>query len=369
MMVLTMAMVVFAVEVGYLCVARGQLQNAADAAALAAAWDLMDEDRFQGETDGAFARTRERARQYASLNLVLGAGCDVPDNPWNDANADLVIGRLDNASNHQESLSVTGDPARFNSVLVRVRRDAELNGRVPLFFSRLLGIDSAALSAEAVASFEDGLVGFRRPSRSPSSAVIPFAVDERDFGSLLDGIGPDTWSFDKPTKRLALGRDDIPEMNMYPDRTGEGKGRSGITPGNFGTVVIGGASGASTLVRQLETGLSEADLANHGGALKLSETSGSLELAGNTGLSAGIESALHKLVGETRIILLYREVANPGANATFTISGFAGVRILDVDLRGKDKHVTIQPAYIPTDGIVGDVGSSYFISPRPRLVR
>ena len=264
---------------------------------------------------------------------------------------------------------MTGDPARFNSVLVRVRRDAELNGRVPLFFSRLLGIDSAALSAEAVASFEDGLVGFRHPARSPSSAVIPFAIDERDFGSLLDGIGPDTWSFDKRTQRLALGRDDIPEMNMYPDRTGEGKGRSGITPGNFGTVAIGGTSGTSTLVRQLETGLSEADLASHGGALKLSETSGTLELAGNTGLSAGIESALYKLVGQTRIILLYREVANPGANATFTISGFAGVRILDVDLRGKDKHVTIQPAYIPTDGIVGDVGSSYFISPRPRLVR
>ena len=79
MMIMMMAMIVFAVEVGYLYVVRGQLQNAADAAALAAAWDLMDEDRFQGEAAGAFATARERARKYANMNLVLGVGCDVPD--------------------------------------------------------------------------------------------------------------------------------------------------------------------------------------------------------------------------------------------------------------------------------------------------
>jgi hypothetical protein len=369
MMIVVGAMIVFAVEVGYLYVVRGQLQNAADAAALAAAWDLMDEDRFQGETDGAFARARERAQQYASLNKVLGVGCDVPDNPWNQPDADLVIGRLENPSDHQESLSVTGDPTEFNSVFVRVRRDKGLNGRVPLFFSRLLGIDSASVTAEAVASFEDRLVGFNRPSVTPSSAVIPFAVDESQFQLLLDGTGPDTWAFDKQTKQLSLGSDNVPEMNLYPDRTGGTNGSSGVTSGNFGTVVIGGTTGASTLVRQLQTGLSSADLAFHGGELRLSETSGTVSLSGNTGISAGMDSALRNLVGETRVILLYREVFDPGANATFTISGFAGVRILDVNLHGQQKHVTIQPAYIPASGIVGDAGTSHFVSPRPRLVR
>jgi Flp pilus assembly protein TadG len=369
MMIVMMAMIVFAVEVGYLYVVRGQLQNAADAAALAACWDLMDEDRFQGEAAGAFATARERAQQYARMNLVLGVECDVPDNPWNQPDADLVIGRLNDPTNHQETLSVTGDPAQFNSILVRVRRDSQVNGQVPLFFSRLLSVDSASLTAEAVASFQDSLIGFSRPAITPSSAVIPFAVEQREFEFLLDGIGPDSWAFDKSTSQLSLGGDNIPEMNLYPDRTGGGQGNSGVTPGNFGTVVIGGTSGASTLVRQLQSGLSEADLAYHGGALQLSEADGTLELSGNTGLSAGMEGALHDLVGETRIILLYRDVVDPGANAAFTISGFAGVRILDVDLHGKEKHVTIQPAHIPTSGIVGNVGSSYFVSPRPRLVR
>jgi hypothetical protein len=369
MIIVMMAMIVFAVEVGYLCVVRAQLQNAADAAALAAVWDLMDEDRFQGDTAGAFARARDRAREYAKLNLVLGAGCEVPDNPWNEADGDLVIGRLNDPANHDETISVTGDPTEFNSVLVRVRRDSEHNGRVPLFFSRLLGIDYASITAEAVASFDDGVIGFHRVSRSPASAVIPFAVHQVEFESLLDGIGPDSWAFEELTGQLSLGGDNIPEMNLYPDQTGGDQGSSGITPGNFGTVVIGGMSGASTLVRQLETGLSQDDLSFHGGALQLSETDGILELSGNTGVTAGIESAMRELVGETRIILLYREVADPGANAVFTIAGFAGVRILEVDLNGRDKHITIQPAHIASEGVIGDVGSSYFVSPRPRLVR
>ena len=51
MMVGMLAMLALAVDVGYLCLARDQLQRSADAAAIAAAWELVDEEAVKRNSE------------------------------------------------------------------------------------------------------------------------------------------------------------------------------------------------------------------------------------------------------------------------------------------------------------------------------
>src|SRR5204862_7809175 len=76
LMILMMAMVAFAVDIGYLCVARNELQRTADAAADAACWDLINSSGPNG-TNNFTALTesaKATAAQYASLNKLMSQG-------------------------------------------------------------------------------------------------------------------------------------------------------------------------------------------------------------------------------------------------------------------------------------------------------
>ena len=364
--VVVTAMVAFSVDVGYLCVARSQLQNSADAAAMAAAWDLMSAERYLGDADGAFGAARATAVYYAGLNHVAGSSPTVDPNFANDPDGDVVIGRLENPNDLNAPVLLV-EPERANCVLVRVRRTPEQNGPVPLFFARVLGRSTGVVTAEAIAAFDDRIVGFSAPAPTPDAGIIPFAMDEDDYKALVAGEGPDNWTYDALGEQVIANLPDgIPEANLFPS----GDSQGGITPGNFGTVVLGGDSGASTLIRQIEYGLSQEDLSYYpDGQFRLDTYEGGLEVTGNTGISASLKNVLPELIGQTRIILLYNHVENPGANATFTISSMAGIRILDFSLTGQEKYITIQPDFIQTDGIVGEEDFSYFISRPPHLVR
>ena len=100
---------------------------------------------------------------------------------------------------------------------------------------------------------------------------------------------------------------------------------------------------------------------------------GTVELTGDTGLSAAIQNDLIAVKGLPRSIPLFSTVAGPGNNSVFTVVGFAGIRIMDVKLTGSmsSKRVIIQPAYVVDDAALTDAGSgaSYFVYQPVRLVR
>jgi uncharacterized membrane protein len=154
MMVVLLAMAAFAVDVGLLVLARTQLQRSADAAALAAAWELAN----SGEPTILVGRVRGAALQFAGLNTVLN------DSPTLDTSqgADVVVGTVEDFSNPDVMLFF--DPTDYNAVKVRVRRTSGSNGEVPLFFARALGWNSSATSAEATAAMIKRVGGFRSPS-------------------------------------------------------------------------------------------------------------------------------------------------------------------------------------------------------------
>src|SRR5262249_2946690 len=72
LMIGLIAFVALAVDIGYLYTVRNELQRSADAAAIAATWELIDKDNKPGSqtAEGLATNARTKAVQFASLNKV-----------------------------------------------------------------------------------------------------------------------------------------------------------------------------------------------------------------------------------------------------------------------------------------------------------
>lgn len=360
MLVVMFAMLAFAVDLGYLQVVRAQLQRSADAAAIAATWDLIDDGALSGNPSPAsrIELARTTASQYAGLNLVTNVSPTL-------SSQDVQIGYLANPSDPDAPMSFD-DPSRFNAVRVLVRRTAGQNGEVPLFFARAIGSDSSSSQAEATAAFLRNFVGFSTPSPTVNLGFVPLALDRETWYALLAGTGTDDWCCDPDSGEVAPGSDGILEGNLFPQGTG--------CPGNRGTVDIGSNNNSTAdIARQILDGISEQDLEHHGGKLALDEN-GELLLNGDTGISAGVKDELESIKGQPRIVPLFSTVSGNGNNAWYTIVGFAGVRIVEVKLTGQmsRKRVMIQPAQVKALGGIPattDTQKSHFIYSPVWLVR
>ncbi len=359
MMVAMFGVLAFAVDLGYLHLVRTQLQSSADASALAAAWDLIDEGTLAGKANPwtRIELARTTAGQYAGLNPVAGSSPAL-------AEQDIQVGYLANPSDPLAQMSFA-DPSRFNAVRVFTRRTTDQNGQVPLFFARVIGTASSSLQAEATAAFLNNIAGFRTPANR-NLAFLPFAMDKQSWDNLVAGVGTDDWTWNADSEEVTAGSDGILEVNLFPQGTG--------SPGNRGTVDVGKNNNSTAdLARQIVEGVSEEDLAYHGGSLELDEN-GELFLNGDTGISAGMKDELESIKGQPLIIPLFTEVSGNGNNAWYTVVEFVGACIVEVKLTGNmnSKRVMIQPAPVKVLGGIpatGDVQRSQFIYSPVWLVR
>jgi len=356
-LVILLACVAFAVDLGYLCLARSQAQNAADSAAMAAAWKMLDEKRAHGSAAFAelLAEAQDTAGKFAAANQVAGQAPQVGLNPGNDPGGDLVFGRMTSGG----QMSTPADPLSWNSVFVRVRRDAKLNGPVRLFFARSLGIRSAAIEAEAIATFQDGVQGFRTPT-GPTS-LVPFAMSVQDWKNILAGTGgADNWTWNAQSKSVSAGADGAREQKLFPDKT---KIDGSIVPGNFGTLNIGLPNlGAPDLLRQIGQGISAADLSYYGGELALNPATGTLQLGGDTGITAPVFSTAQTIIGKPITVFLYDTAVHGGSNSVFTIVGFAGARIMYVEgAGGGPGALYVQPAVVVDNAAIPGTAPSTFV--------
>jgi len=353
------------VDLGVLYNTRGDLQRSSDAAALAGAQALLDQNRLKGsaELNEAIAASRTEAGTYGSENAVYG----LPTPTVNSS--DITVGYLSDPTSSTEAFDFT-DPTRFNAVHVRVRRDSAANGPVQLLFARIFGLETSNVTAEAAAALMDGIEGWRVDERTGNAGLLPIALRQSAWLDLLNGTftSGDHYTYDTETQTVSPGPDGILELNLYP-----GGGAGQLPPGNFGTVDIGSPANVTPdIIRQILYGVNEADLAYFGGELRLGDD-GTLPLNGDTGLSAAIASALEDIIGQPRAIPIFTTVTGPGNNATFTIVGFVGIRVMHVKLTGSmnSKHVYIQPALVVDDAALAGPasGSSYYVYQPVRLVR
>ena len=347
MLTTVVAITAFAIDLGYLCTARTELQRSADSAAIAATWRLIDPENLVMSDDmsAATAAAKSTAAQFAALNPVGSANPALTDD-------DVKVGYLSDPSNPDLPMDYS-DPNRVNAVQVRVRRNTELNGNVPYFFAPIMGSDSQGTEAWATAAVLTAFQGFKAPESGENLDFLPFALDKETWDNMLAGGGDDDWYWDPETKSIVSGSDGVREINLYPQGTG--------SPGNRGTVDVGSNNNStSDIARQIVHGVSASDLAYHGGKLELN-SDGLLFLNGDTGISAGIKDELLSIKGKPRIIPIFSTVVGPGNNATYTIVAFVGIRILDVKLTGSmnSKRVTIQPAKVVTKGGIPSTTGGY----------
>jgi Flp pilus assembly protein TadG len=338
LMTALIAFLAFAIDLGYLYAVRVELQRSADSAAIAAAWELIDKDGKAGtQTPATLASTAStKASQFAALNQVGKAAPTL-------GSGDISVGYIANPANPGDALASTPVGLLPNAVKVRVQRTSNQNGQVPLFFARVLGVDQAALEADATAAYISTFSGFKAPADGSNLNILPFALDEDTWNDLPTN-GLDGWAYNPDSKTVTAGADGVKEVNLYPQGTG--------SPGNRGTVDIGGSNNSTAdIARQILYGISAADLAYLGGTLEFDDT-GVLHLNGDTGISAGVKDELMSIIGKPRLIPIFRSVVGPGNNADYTIVKFVGIRILDVKLTGSmsTKHVTIQPCNVVAKG-------------------
>jgi hypothetical protein len=349
-----LGLIAFAVDLGFLTVARTELQRTADAAALAGGGTLLSEDRLKGTTyvQNVLARTRATVADYCRMNPVLKA---IPTIDTSIGSQDLIIGRFA----APDSVVPAASDAEANAILVRVRR-----ADIPTFFGRIFGAGAGQSSAYAIATFRDGIVGFRAPKDGQTTSLMPFAV-QIDAWRAAVASGADNYNVNPETGAVSSGADGLKEMVMFPDReTGHG-----VTPGNFGTVDVGSSSNSNAdLKRQVQEGVSASDLAHFGGELRL-DANGELRLNGDTGVSAGMEMAVDTTIGKgPRTIFLYREVFNPGNTAQYVIVGFVAIRVLDCSFNGVHKYIRIQPSVVNDNGAISDNGHSAYSVYQPVIL-
>jgi hypothetical protein len=180
---------------------------------------------------------------------------------------------------------------------------------------------------------------------------LPFALDIDTWTKLVNGNSTDKYKWNPQTNQVESGSDGQVEVNLYPQGTG--------SPGNRGTVDIGGANNStSDIADQILHGVSAQDLVDLGKALEF-DANGHLALNGDTGISAGVKDELASISGKPRIIPVFQNVSGNGNNANYTIIKWQGIRIMAVKLTGSgsQKHVTIQVAPVLVKGGVPSTAS------------
>ena len=178
-----------AVDVGYMYVTRNELQNVADAAALAGAGYLgliYEGLPYEDQPTQVFSRSDivGVAQQVAGKNQAAKMNISV--------NNDVTIGTWDCGTN---TLTPMADPiVGPNAVRVVARRDGIANGPILTFFARIFNINTVNVSADATAA----LTG---PAFVEEGELkVPFSLSENNFPN--DCTNPITFS---PTAESCAG--------------------------------------------------------------------------------------------------------------------------------------------------------------------
>jgi hypothetical protein len=198
-----LAMMVFSVDLAWVLKTQAELQNVADAAALAGAtahryapptwtgggtspgspYGLMD--GFVAYHTGspylnpaqiisrAEANSRLYAQYYAAQNAAGGLSSITL------ADADVTFGYLhSDMTTYDEPIPASTFP---NTIHVQVKMDGTSNAALPLFFGPVLGKNTMSLTAEAYATIFNGPV----TSFNGNGGLLPVAVDQNMWNAYL----------------------------------------------------------------------------------------------------------------------------------------------------------------------------------------
>ncbi|HLZ32804.1 MAG TPA: TadE/TadG family type IV pilus assembly protein [Nitrospira sp.] len=171
MMTLLLTMGAAAIDIGHALVARNELQNVSDAAALAGdrALGLIYEGMTNAEQQTYTLTGGDQAIVVAAVqataNLNSAAGVSITINP-----ADIAIGIW-----NPSTRTFTPTAAQPKAVRVVSRRDPTANGAISTFLANVIGMSSISVSAVATADMT--AVG----QTAPGQLDVPFGISSYYF--------------------------------------------------------------------------------------------------------------------------------------------------------------------------------------------
>lgn len=329
-----LGMTALTVDIGAMLCARADLQDAADAAAMAGVSAYVGDEMMlirQGSSDitEVTSQTNSRASATSLLNYSFGAyGTAIEAN-------DLQMGWIDLTS--ATSTIVTGVlPDTHNAVTVTVRRtDKGTNGPVNFFFGSIFGESTGSVTATATAAFDDRVAGID----ISTGGLLPFTISETIYDNEFNG-GGDDFGFDDGTDAITSGADGIREINLYPWT---------LAPGNFGLLNIGTPNQSTPALQdQIENGVTVADLQTETGSTELTfvDSGGApvtYDITGNPGMKAALESSIETRVGTVVAFLLHDGVTGNGESTSYHVTGVRFARVMGVELNGTSRGLWLQP--------------------------
>jgi Flp pilus assembly protein TadG len=361
LLVPVMAMLAFSVDLGWITHSNNELQAAADASALAAAGNLGDgfvQYYLPGMSAQQQATVLGAARTQASTAAKTYAGYnkagDVTSLTLLDA--DIEFGFTDGTGKYTPLPTYTGYP---NTVKVTLRRNASANGALPLFFGRVLGINTVDLSATATAALQGGTVnGFQ--SSTINTRILPMTYDVNNWNNFFKtGQSPDGTT--------SVAPNGMPDLNIYPSIKYDG---------NFGELSLDqGNDGASTISNWITNGATSTDLQAESALnllpLSIHDPNSAPDWKGNPGLKDSTIQTVGANVNGLYLLPLFKPY-DPGAgnsgngyqagqgngsNYYYTIVQFVGVMITSVNSGGNNKSINVQPtALISPNALLNGVG-------------
>ncbi len=282
-------------DLGRIFVTKAELQNASDAAALAATIDIPS----------GTATAQQKALDFGQSHWVVDSNISI-------ASGDVQFGNFNFSNNN---LQIGATPV--NGVQVKARRvTGAPSGPLPLFFARLFGRNSSNVEATSQAVLDQHVVGVTGKNRLIPYSVINFVVDQN-----LDG------QYD-----LGTVIDIHPRMDA---------------PGNFGFLNLdGGPSGVPEIRQYIEEGYDRDFIIPPGGSLPVS---------GSTGINGGsLINSFQDIIGQIVFMPVHNRVDYQGSNAIFNVIGILAVRIQSVKLTGalKNRYIRAEIIYFASSVLV-----------------
>jgi Flp pilus assembly protein TadG len=349
-----MAMLAFSIDVGYICLAKTELQNAADSAALAGVEQLqtlfvqynlpnqtLKLQILASATGTQSGGPTDTAKKYAAYNTAGGKAITLLD-------SDVTFGFTDASGNY--SSTYIGFP---NTISVTARRDSTANGALSLFFGGILGKPTQDLECTSRATIYSGEVTSLAvlSNTSMTTRLLPLALDVNVWKTFYTtGLSPDGL--------MHPGPNGAPQLQVYPI--------PGQTSGNFSLLATGPPVNATDAFRTwIESGPSQSDIQyqiNH--SLLPVSASSTKPWAAGPGLTSTLSTNFADILGKANLIPLFQPVSvvpyqaasGTGNNATYAIEGFASVQVSTATNSGSNMIISLQPIaiYDPT-AVYGNV--------------
>jgi hypothetical protein len=339
--------IALALDRAWIDIAQVELTTATDAAALAAARELVGDDLLRPGSDVAarVSAARAAAIEVASLNTVIRQPVTLHD-------SDITFGRLvyDSSSDTNVFLQTELVP---RTVVVTGIRERSRSNPIALVMRGLAGRSTAELGRWSAATVDNRLVGVRAATGLVVPAM-PLAILGNDpTGARFDtwqfqigaGQGTDNFGYDATTHSVTAGPDGIREIVLT--------GSAGTTTGkasNMCLVDFSGTYDSTRVYTMILHGWTKNDLAPLRSGMTLASLP--ISVAASSVIAGPDGEALAQMIGECRICLLYRPVAGstaPIGKGQVSITGLVAGRIMSlVQSSAQALTIVFQPGVLVT---------------------